>query len=179
MPTEETNVPSPLLTREQIRERLQKLAQSKPPDNPMVVAMCYKVGVRNDIVEFVCTKCGEKTTYPRPKRWWQYQSLGDIDAAYALEACRRVAHSLPSSQVELDDSQFCRNCCPGVRNPKLVLVVHFANDQAHRFEGLTAEDLRVIHAFLNGQTSYRDSHDAERPLKDWLQRLERIFGAKP
>ena len=54
---------TPILTRLELENRLKKLAESEPPKELFMGAMCYDMAAPPARVEYVCPDCGEKTFY--------------------------------------------------------------------------------------------------------------------
>jgi hypothetical protein len=172
---------TPVLTREQIKDRLQKLSQMpKPKVEPG--AMCYSSAVSQQSETYVCPQCNEKTIYAYAKggdNKKAQQAAETMSRLRNLSSCRRKIGAINGLAVELDESQFCKKCNPDVAEPKLVLVVHHSGDKdPHRFAGVTNEDLQVLAEFLAGDNKHKSSNDSIFPLVNYLKRLEEMLGVK-
>jgi hypothetical protein len=96
-----------------------------------------------------------------------------------LPSYRRIAEDIKDFGVELDESQFCRKCSPEVKEPKLFLVVRYDGEaEPHRYEGVTLDDIQLVSEFLTGKDKHTGGQDAESPLKNYIERLEKLLGVK-
>jgi hypothetical protein len=172
---------TPVLTREQIKDRLQKLSQMPKPKVERG-AMCYDMAGPPVTMEYICPKCSEKTLYARAndKGTLEMKNATAIMLLHKiLPACRRKIANIRGLAVELDESQFCKKCSPDVAAPKLVLVVRHPNQkEPHRFVGVTDDDLQMLIEFLAGDNKHRGGQDSIRPLADNMPRLEQLLGVK-
>jgi len=154
--------------REDIQQRLQKLADSKAPKLSMKGAMCYVSVIVTENWEYICPKCGEKTIHK--------QIYGAKDG---LDSCRRAAKEIKKLHVKLDESQFCRKCSPDVENPRLALLVYYEGEERpHRIENIGLRDLILIRQFLSGSKKYTDEYDKEWALKNYSKRLSDLLGVE-
>jgi predicted RNA-binding Zn-ribbon protein involved in translation (DUF1610 family) len=172
--------------RSNIGQRLETLARSDAPTQLSMGAMCYRMAAAPVTADYVCPACGEKTIYSR-------RAAGETAREYSntrfieteIPACRRLMKSIQDLKTEgltfkLDESQFCAKCSPDLEGtPKLVLVVSYEGEEkAHRIEGVTADDLGLLHEFLSGADTHKGEQGAETPLKDHLERLEELLGVE-
>lgn len=136
---------------------------------PRVGAMCYTPAPPAPTAQFLCPKCGQKTLYAYPG---YSQGIQQPDVIPWLEsllpACRQAAKDIAGLPLELDESQFCKQCNPGVAKPQLVLVIRYPDrPEPHRVIGIALDDLRLLKAYQEG---------------NWLQqhqpRLEQLLGVK-
>ncbi|HEY3321151.1 MAG TPA: hypothetical protein VGP72_11845 [Planctomycetota bacterium] len=172
-------------SRADVEKRLQKRATAPAPTELKVGACCYKPAAAEPKVDYACPKCGEKTVYavdnsaPEAQRTAQWSSVRTVNQD--LPGCRRmIAKIRERLDAELDESQFCRKCSPGVETPKLVLIVKYpAEPQPHKTVGVTLDDLQLVCEFLQGKDKHTYPNEGERPLKDFLPRLEQLLGTKP
>lgn len=82
-------------------------------------------------------------------------------------------------KAQLDESQFCRQCSPEIKEPKLILNLQLVGDTApRRIEGVTAFDLQLLDQFLRGADKIDVGQDRERALRDFLPRLQELLGVK-
>ena len=166
--------------RSDVRKRLLKLSEGRPPHDLSMGAMCYEMAAPPDRMEYICPKCGEKTLYASGKEDDSarlYRGMGFLH--WDLPACRRIVEQIKGIQVQLDESQFCARCSPDVETPVLVLVVRYeVEKEPHRVEGVKLEDLQLLSEFLSGSTKHEGDFGIETPLKDHLERLEQLLGVK-
>lgn len=173
---------STFLSREKIQSQLQKIALSPRPETKKISAMCYEIAAPPSVAEYVCPKCGEKTLYVREMANSSDKgNIADQDTISALkwelDGCRRQIQKISKLSVELDESQFCKKCSPDVKNPQLVLVVHYPEEQKiHRYMGVTTSDFELLIHFLNGEKKYKLMMDDETAIKDHLQQLKKLLG---
>jgi hypothetical protein len=173
---------SGLLSQEQVRRRLRELARSTPPAPPKMGAMCYTPAPPPQQANYVCPTCGAKTVYAVVKAS-EHQTVATpavvrmID--WELSACRRTVKELPGSNIQLDETTFCRHCRPKAAKQELVLLVKYADRaEPHRCAGVTSYDLELLKEFLANKTAYSGAKDGELPLKDRLPRIEELLGVK-
>jgi hypothetical protein len=152
------------LSRAELAARLSRLAASAPPQSLSLGAMCYDVAVSLARVEYVCPVCGEKTLYAD----WQGNELTDA---------RRLLTRIRGVDVRLDESQFCRTCCPEVEKPELgLLVYHEGADLPHRVSPVSPLDIELIALFLEGKDRYRNRQERETALQKFVPRLRELLG---
>jgi predicted RNA-binding Zn-ribbon protein involved in translation (DUF1610 family) len=167
--------------REALRARLRRLAESPPPTDLSLGAMCYKTAGPPDRVEYVCPKCGERTVYARsgspaaevrPASWEISQLVEE-----KIAECRRRVQGLRGAGVRIDESEFCHACSPDTREPRLALVVRHAGETADiRTVGVSPEDVALVAEFLNHETKHTLGRDAEEPLKNHVKRIAELLG---
>jgi len=130
------------LDRAALADELQAAPPQAEPSDVPDSAMCYEpMAIEGDAV-FACPVCGARTTWD------------GVLAARVLElteAVRAAQAALPPPTadlaVEIDASGLCRRCNPDGA-PDLALVVRRAGQPAHRTQDLSADDLRLVVAFL-------------------------------
>ncbi len=161
--------PMKRMNSEEILSQLKMLAMKKPPkDLATIGAMCYKVAMPPERVDYICPKDGSKTLYKQ-----QYVHF----IQYDLPRIRALAENMPSVTVTIDESEFCKKCSPKVTNPQIIMTVHYT-DRTHTVKGITDRDLQLMHDFLSGKDRFTNEYDAETPLKDYIPRLEELLGVK-
>jgi hypothetical protein len=169
-----------LLNRAQIVQRLKKLADNPlPKDLNTQGAMCYEQAARPERADYVCPKCGERTLYTRPKidpdnSLWAADHVDTV--LHALPCLRSYTKTLQGVELTLDESQFCKKCSPNVKRPEEILAVRLAGEKEARRVYWSCDDLRLLQIFLSGGDRVENDYGAEHPLKDDLDRLERILG---
>ena len=155
------------LSSDQIRKQLTTLSLKQPPkDLSMRGAMCYDMAMPPERGEYVCPVDGEKTLYTT-------YMVNFI--MYDLPAIRDIAGAMPGVTVTIDESQFCRICSPDIKDPQLIMTVNYS-DRTHTVKGITTEDLKLMREFLTGKDRHKDDFDAESALKEYIPRLEELFG---
>jgi len=160
------------LSREQIAARLRELAASPSPAELAMGAMCYGPPGPVESVDYVCPKCGERTTWTDPGATWALTST--------VTAARRYVAEIPDRGVELDESAFCKHCRPDVTEPGIALVVHIDGEaEARRDANVSSDDVRLVVEFLQGSLVHKGSNDGESPLKDHIDRIEELLGVTP
>jgi hypothetical protein len=130
--------------------------------------------------EYVCPLCASKTIYASTSTEpGADRVLNDsIWAVDAVADARRLASQLPAIKAELDESQFCKQCSPEITIPLLTLIIKYQDGTAaQRTEGIACSDLLILKAFLDGQARI-DAGDGEKPLRDYLPRLQELLGVK-
>lgn len=166
--------------REDIKQRLQKLADSKAPVLNKMGAMCYEMAGPPETVQYICPKCGEKTHYTLGKDGeegsdWHVNNFIE----YELEPCRRAIKAIKGLDIRLDELQFCRKCSPDVKSPKLAIVITYEGEkEPHRVEGISRNDIQLIAEFLSGSNKHTDEYDCETPLKNHAKRLSELLGVE-
>lgn len=160
--------------REEIALRLKKLAESPPPSELSMGAMCYDIAGPPDRVDYVCPVCGEKTLYSLDSD----ERIADMFMLqYELNECRRLARSLAGLDAELDEKEFCRRCRPEVTEPVLVLKVRYPEKgDTVETRGVDKSDLELLKAFIRGSDRIAGDTGAETPLQDHLKRLRELLG---
>ena len=174
---------TPILTRLELENRLKKLAESEPPKELFMGAMCYDMAAPPARVEYVCPDCGEKTFYVqdyenkvKPKKGERSGHIKNVQNN--VPKCRRLIKTLTGVDAEIIEKEFCDSCSPDIDNPTLKLVIHYPNGKTHKAENINVEDLILIKEFLNGETAHKDFYDAQTPLKQYIKRLETLLGIK-
>lgn len=140
-------------------------------------AMCYSIAVVPERTDYVCPTCGDKTLYafdntledPNAfQRSWDVATISN-----EIESCRRLVKQINNFDIELDESQFCKVCSPGIECPQLGLAVkHPDKSKLHRVWGVNEYDLTVIKAFTDGQLQTKEFSDTR------VRRLEELLGVK-
>ena len=173
-------------TREELVKRLEKLAQSKPPKNLSIGAMCYKMAPPI-FVQMPCPDCertmqvGEKDEilreYNVPLKRIQDQG---VDAKLILpEHCPTCGFGLglcgltwEQKSELLSSGGWKQNC--------FHLEIRYSDHPSPVRVELTngAYDLELMALFLQGKDRYNDGQDRETALKDQLERLKELFGVK-
>ncbi len=166
------------LTRAELEQRLTRLAETPPPETLSMGAKCYKPAMPPKTADYVCPRDGSRTQY----------SLEDEDGypmlqllQFELPAMRRSLAALEGLEARLDESELCKKCNPGLKEPALVLVVEVPGSKPgelreHRVRRVTLDDVRLLEEFLQGATAHRGDYGRETPLKDHLPRIRALLG---
>jgi len=156
--------------REYIKEKLSALAESPDVKELKPGAMCYAAVQNTDSIHYVCPKCGEKTLYTAAEGFF---------VARELSYCRGYAAAITEIELKLDESQFCKKCCPRVKNPELCIDYKFADDEkTTEVCNINSNDLILIKEFLQGKDKHKTFNDGEEQLKLYVPRLRELLGIK-
>lgn len=160
--------------REAIALRLKKLAESPPPSELDMGAMCYDMADPPDRTDYICPVCGEKTLYSFDSD----ERIADTFMLhYELNKCRRLVRSLYSLAAELDETEFCMRCRPEVTEPVLVLKIRYSEEgDIAETRGVSKSDLELLNAFIKGSDRIAGDTGLEKPLQDHMKRLRELLG---
>jgi hypothetical protein len=90
-----------------------------------------------------------------------------------------VFKTLPKHEtMTLDESSFCKKCCPGTNTPALKLQVRFDNGTTNTVTDITSEDLRLLEGLFAGKLEFEGTQGRTSPLKEKLPRLRQLLGIK-
>lgn len=169
-------------SRTDIQQQLAMIAESPPPKNLAMGAMCYDIAGPPPRIDYVCPDCGEKTLYAldssadeqtRQRHWKSAWTLGE------LESLRRLTRQINALNIALDESQFCSHCTSDVKDPRLGLVIRYHDrPEPHRVWEVNWTDLAMIKAATEFKLKYKGQQDNEVALKENLPRLEELLGVK-
>lgn len=174
LPSPSPSILTHSLSRKEITERLKKLAQSPPPKDLKMGAMCYAIVGPSDRVDYVCPNCGEKTLYSIDNK---ERSASTYLIQFELPECRRMAKEIKGITVEFDEHEFCRKCSPGVKEPAMILKVRYSGrTDAAVTRGITRNDLKLINEFLYGTDRHTGEQGRETPLNQYMTRLQQLLG---
>lgn len=156
--------------RSAIKEKLEALANAPAPTELNPGAMCYAAMIERDSAEYICPKCGERTLYTEGTGWFVHRDLS---------VCRTLVDSIPAINLQLDESQYCKKCSPNIEIPKLCITYKLADDanETH-FCQIYPNDLKIMKEFMQGKDKHITDNDGQMALKDFLPRLQEIFGIK-
>jgi hypothetical protein len=76
----------------------------------------------------------------------------------------------------LNESQFCRQCSPEAKEPKLVLTIECQDGRSHTTAGISPTDLLLLNEFFSGKFVHDDGPAGEAPLKNYEKRLQELLG---
>ena len=160
---------APPLTRAQLNDKLQKLAETPPPTELSFGAKCYDQAAPPETADFVCPRDGSRTQYTR--------NAAVAGRVRGLPALRQAAAALPGLSATIDDSEFCRTCTPKApADPQLILVVKTPEGGEKRTRGVSYEDLQLLREFALGALKHEGDQGRETPLKDKLPRIREMLG---
>lgn len=175
---EESDTP---MTRAQIAQKLQELANSKPPKDLSMGAMCYSMMAPPDKAEYVCPRCGDKTLYSGA-----HAGIVNSQLPYQRRLVNAISHGDSEKQIskltmELDETEFCSKCCVGsVSDPKAELVIRYRGEEKPiRIKGVNNEDLLLIHELISNKRTHSGSFGRETPLKKHIKQLYKVLGVDP
>lgn len=159
-----------LFSKQQIREKLEVLANSPAPDKLQPGAMCYKVAAPPNRVEYICPVCGERTLYT------------DSEARFVdreIPVCRSLADSISGIDLVLDEKSYCKKCSKESKEPELCIHIKFAGDTTEtKVCNINSDDMQLLYEFTKGKFVHKDDYDNETPLKDYTKRLYELLGIK-
>ncbi len=158
------------LSREQLQERLKKLAATPPPQDLKPGAMCYDMAGPPETADYACPVCAAKTSYPSKS------GLTEL-VSWQLASMRATVREIAGVDARLDERELCRKCMPKAPGrPAVVLVVKHADGREVRTRDVTSEDLKLLVAFTAGRDRLEAGQGREEPLKDHLPRLRKLLG---
>ena len=157
------------LSRSETRALLAKIERAERPE-PKMGAMCYDMAAPPERAEYVCPTCGERTLY-------SHEHAAFVQ--WELEMCRRLFSRMPHREaMSLDESSFCRKCCPKSSVHELVLTIRFDDGKTTGVHSMTSEDLRLLAGALSGKLTGTTLAEGEEPLKNSLPRLRELLDEK-
>lgn len=160
------------LDRSEIQQKLSKLMATPSPTDLKHGACCYAVAEPPKRAEYVCPNCGEKTLYTKSNA-----ATVEWTLPYARKCFKELTDVLPHGAA-LYETQFCRKCSPGIREPQLVLKIEYKDGPRHMVEGVTCEDLQLLKDFLSGSPVHDAGQLGDKPLKDYGERLQELLGVE-
>ncbi|HSA22983.1 MAG TPA: hypothetical protein P5076_16115, partial [Myxococcota bacterium] len=169
------------LSRTELEQRLTRLAETPPPETLSTGAKCYKPAMPPKTADYVCPKDGSRTQYSLEAE--DGHSMIKL-LQFQLPAMRRMLSEVVGLEARLDESEFCKKCNPGRKDPQLVLVVTLPGDKPgqrkeHRVRGLGFEDVKLLQELFAGKLAHEGDYGRETPLKDHLPRLRELLGFEP
>jgi hypothetical protein len=174
-----TTAETKTLKRADIKQRLETLAKSKPPEFRQESAMCYDTTISPTTIEYICPKCGEKTLYETDNG---EEGSDNRKKIYSLRFCNYFAESIKKLDIEIDESQFCKKCSPDIKSPQLNMIIKYKGEKEHRVNNISAEDMKIIYEFVSGLIVHRiDSGERTTdvfPLKNYLEHLSELLGVE-
>jgi hypothetical protein len=157
-----------LFSKQQIKEKLEALANAPAPENLKMGAMCYKMVAPPDRAEYICPVCGERTVYTDDLA----RFIGK-----ELPVCRTLEDSISGIGFDLDEKSFCKKCSPDVKTPSLCLHTKYAGESDENTVcDINSYDMQLIYEFMKGKQVHLDNYDNETPLKNYSDRLSQLLG---
>jgi len=167
-----------MFSKEQIDEKLKRLAETPPPEELSFGAMCYKVAFENvTVYEYVCPECGEKTVYKKGEDEEKSSFVQNLEKN--LNACRRMIDKVKGINIKLDESLLCKHCSPKTENPQLCLLVNIAGQSdTTKVCNINPTDIQLIQEFLEDKLIHKGETDTESPLVNNLIKIKKLLGLK-
>ncbi len=167
----------PMYSKKNIEDKLKILAETEPPEELAKGAMCYSEAMAQDTAKYICTTCGEKTLYKRDEHKNGYQMVELC--LNELYYCRTELENIKGLNIELDESQFCKNCSPDIESPELCLLVNISGKKdTSKVCNVHYKDLRLINEFLHNKFKHKGSYDEEYPLVNYIDRIQQLLGVE-
>lgn len=154
---------------------LKRLAENPAPQKLNFGAMCYKMALPPERVDYVCPSCGTKTIHALRDN---HQGSGWDAPALSVPHYRKYVEQLNSLglAVKLDESFLC-SACNKEKKSSLYLEVTLKS-KVVRTALRDMDDLRKLVAFLQGDLIWKGDRDEEHPLKPELPRIRQLLGIK-
>lgn len=151
-------------TRDEIIAELKQLPEPKAPTGlaPGAGPMCYQRVVMSSTHQYVCPTCGARTHFVAGEGGAKGldRLLGRSrevpaycgDTLRTIDENRRLFREIQGLPVELDESEFCRKCCPNPPEPcpRLGLVVRWSGRAEHRVFGIVGSDIKLLRELSDG-----------------------------
>jgi hypothetical protein len=158
------------LSKSLIKEKLQQLAKSDAPTELSFGAMCYEMAMRPSNAHYICPICGTKTLYT--------QNYADFVEG-VIPYCRALIDSISYLDIKLDETQFCRKCGHGKKDPSLCITIKYPDDTLqHSVCNIDGDDLKLMNEFIRGKDKHKGERDSEISMKSQLERLKVLFDIK-
>ena len=158
------------LKRQQLKEKLEKLRETKPPKNLSMGAMCYDMCMPTGTLDVICNHCKKKSVHPNGG------TISDaIESHRIVQAIRRATEGL---DAKLDNRAFCATCNKENDSLKkqLYLEIKYPDaDKVHRI-AVKREDLSVVLAFIQGKDRIENDMGAETALTQKVRLLSKVLG---
>ncbi len=166
-----------MFSKEELDKKLAHLAETPPPENLSLGAMCYSVAYQeNHFHEYNCPVCWQKTIYRRETDGKRFQYI-DAMLSHNLYNCRSEISKIEGIDVKLDEIEFCEHCSPGIQRPQLYLIITIKGmPRSIKTSSFNSFDLQIINEFLNGQLIHKDKFNNETPLANYLDRIKELLG---
>jgi hypothetical protein len=159
-----------VVKRSTIKEKLEALAKTPLPTELKKGAMCYAVVNEPDSTYYTCPECGEKTLYTINAGRFVHREL---------PGCRSMSKTFSEINLTLDESQYCKKCSPDIELPQLCITYKLSDDTSEtHICGIDSDDLEIMKEFMQGTDKHLAGQGREVPLKDYLPRLQQLFGIK-
>ncbi len=154
------------ITRDDINKQLGKLAREPVPTKLSPGAMCYKIAMPPDRIEYYCPACKSKTFYNR---------LSAPIADY--NQIRKWVGDLKKLGLDckIDESDFCPKCSKNKQNAPALYWEISINKKKIRSK-VESLDYQILTAFLEKKAKVKTFAGREEPLKKYLPRLRQLLG---
>ena len=155
---------------------LKRVATDQAPKELSLGAMCYKVAMPPDRVEYVCPSCGTKTLYATTEAG---AFVGEAAPALEIQTYRTYVHRLAQFGLDIrfDESCLCSACKKESAKAPAIEVLYKGKKTRNDLHDVN--DLRKLLAFVEGKLVWEDSHAGEHPLKPEIPRICEWLGIKP
>ncbi|MFH0896111.1 MAG: hypothetical protein V2A54_16890 [Bacteroidota bacterium] len=174
IPGNDTNVTVPvdtpknkLYTKEELFQKLNYLSKTPAPKELKEGAMCYKPAGPPNSIDYICPSCGAKTVYSTDQSWFLWRDL---------QACRSMVKNLKGLNATLDETTYCKKCNKTKATPELCLIIHYPDKTEQRTCGVNRTSMMYLQEFLSGSLKHHSETNAEFPLKDNINEIEKMLG---
>jgi len=160
-----------LLSKAEILKKLKELKNKPIPTELSTGAMCYKVAMPPDRIDYICPVCGEKTLYLKNPAFPILKELPSM---------RSLVKPLEKYGIVLDERALCKKCQTQTSEKTVCLIIPYLENvnQPHKKCPIRDHELKLLNDFFNGKDKYANEYDVETPLVNYLQNLYKIFGLK-
>lgn len=131
-------------------------------------------------VNYFCPACEKLTVYGRPDVITipeiPLRNLNDLSGVIEIDPCRQIVQTIGKLDIMLDESEFCRCSGSYSKSPTLRLtVIYWDRKRPHKASAITLSELKMIKAVTEGQLTYVDADNVERPLRKEMIRLKELL----
>jgi len=157
------------MTRDDINKQLEKIAKEPAPQKLAKGAMCYKVAMPPDRIEYYCPVCKTRTFYNR--------ALAPMVGLTKIEEIRKWPAELKKLGLncKIDESDFCPKCSKNKNQvPALYWEITVGKQKIrNKVENV---DYQILAAFMVKKAKVKTFNGGEVPLKKYLPRLRQLLG---
>jgi hypothetical protein len=161
-------------SRTELLKMLGKIEKKDAPERKMG-AMCYKVAMSPEYMEYVCPLDGEKTVYDRnfSNAYWAIEQIVEM-----RRFIDQINAKTDLAELKLDESRLCSKCFPGLSAEEryVSLTVLYPDGKKHEYKKINAHELRVLAGFFENDLYYTTSNDGQMPLKEELGKIKAMLG---
>ena len=194
--SETTDKGSGPLTKDELKERLSRLASSEKPKDLAMGAMCYKMAYPSGATDVICTFCQKKTVV---KKDWDTTRIDDC-----LRMVQAINKAKRNLEAKLDNRFYCAHCNPALKeNPQrdengalklpqrkhlgcktvnnenidgLYLIIKFPKEEKSRRVSINHHGLKILTAFIQGKDRTKGMTGTETALKENIDTIKSILG---